>query len=95
MESGPEGAVVRGALPVLPRMVELDLASGDLGPLGRTLSARSRGSPPDRGVRRVGVAPADAIGLSGAMDQFVFWGLFAAFGVIVVSYLVWMWWTER
>ena len=29
------------------------------------------------------------------MDQFVFWGLFAAFGLIVVGYLVWMWWSER
>ncbi|MFC1660443.1 hypothetical protein ACFL3S_03105 [Gemmatimonadota bacterium] len=26
---------------------------------------------------------------------FVFWGLFAAFAVILVGYLVWMWWTER
>jgi len=29
------------------------------------------------------------------MGQFVFWGLFATFGVIVVSYLIWMWWAER
>ncbi len=26
---------------------------------------------------------------------FVFWGLFLAFGVILVGYLVWMWWAER
>ena len=26
---------------------------------------------------------------------FVFWGLFAAFAVIVAGYLVWMWWVER
>jgi len=29
------------------------------------------------------------------MSHFVFWGLFAAFGVILVGYLVWMWWVER
>ena len=26
---------------------------------------------------------------------FVFWGLFAAFGVLVAAYVVWMLWTER
>jgi phage shock protein PspC (stress-responsive transcriptional regulator) len=26
---------------------------------------------------------------------FVFWGLFAVFGVLVVAYVLWMWWVER
>lgn len=26
---------------------------------------------------------------------FVFWGLFAVFGVILVAYVAWMWWVER
>ena len=26
---------------------------------------------------------------------FIFWGLFAAFGLIVVGYVVWMFWIER
>jgi hypothetical protein len=26
---------------------------------------------------------------------FIFWGLFLVFGVLVVSYAVWMWWVER
>lgn len=26
---------------------------------------------------------------------FIFWGLFAACGLILVGYAVWMWWTER
>ena len=26
---------------------------------------------------------------------FVFWGLFAVFGVLVLGYVVWMFWTER
>ena len=26
---------------------------------------------------------------------FVFWGLFAVCGVILVAYAVWMWWEER
>ena len=26
---------------------------------------------------------------------FIFWGLFAVFGVIVVLYIAWMYWTER
>jgi hypothetical protein len=26
---------------------------------------------------------------------FVFWGLFAVFGLIVALYVAWMWWTER
>ena len=25
---------------------------------------------------------------------FIFWGLFATFGVIVLLYLLWMWWVE-
>ena len=26
---------------------------------------------------------------------FVFWGLFAVFGVIIAAYVVWMYWVER
>jgi phage shock protein PspC (stress-responsive transcriptional regulator) len=26
---------------------------------------------------------------------FIFWGLFGAFGLIVLGYLIWMWWVER
>jgi hypothetical protein len=26
---------------------------------------------------------------------FAFWGLYLAFGLIVVGYLIWMWWVER
>jgi hypothetical protein len=26
---------------------------------------------------------------------FVFWGLFAGFGVVVVAYIAWMMWVER
>lgn len=26
---------------------------------------------------------------------FVFWGLFVAFGILVLGYVFWMWWTER
>ncbi len=29
------------------------------------------------------------------MPGFTFWGLFAACGVILVGYAVWMWWVER
>lgn len=29
------------------------------------------------------------------MSHFVFWGLFACFGVILVGYLIWMAWAER
>ena len=36
---------------------------------------------------------ADAATVSEA--SFVFWGPFAAFGIIVLLYLVWMWWVER
>ena len=27
--------------------------------------------------------------------NFIFWGPFVAFSVIVVLYVVWMWWVER
>lgn len=30
-----------------------------------------------------------------AEGGFVFWGLFAVFGAIVVAYLAWLWWVER
>jgi hypothetical protein len=33
----------------------------------------------------------DAIGDAG----FIYWGLFVAFALIVVAYLVWMWRSER
>ena len=26
---------------------------------------------------------------------FIFWGLFAVFGLVVIAYVAWMWWTER
>lgn len=26
---------------------------------------------------------------------FVFWGVFAAFGAVVLAYAIWMWWAER
>ena len=29
------------------------------------------------------------------MPGFVFWGLFAVFGAIVVAYVIWMHWVER
>lgn len=29
------------------------------------------------------------------MPGFVFWGLFAVFGVIVAAYVVWLIWVER
>jgi len=29
------------------------------------------------------------------MDRFIFWGLFAVLGIIVIAYLVWMYWIER
>lgn len=29
------------------------------------------------------------------MNQFIYWGVFAAFGIIVVLYLVWMWIADR
>jgi len=34
--------------------------------------------------------------MTGILDAgFIFWGLFLAFGVIVVAYLLWMRWAER
>jgi len=29
------------------------------------------------------------------MDRFIFWGLFAVLGAIVIGYVVWMYWVER
>ncbi len=29
------------------------------------------------------------------MPGFIFWGLFAVFGLLVLGYIVWMWWVER
>ncbi len=29
------------------------------------------------------------------MPGFIFWGLFAVFGLIVVAYVAWMLWVER
>ncbi len=29
------------------------------------------------------------------MDRFIFWGLFAVLGFIVLGYFVWMYWIEQ
>jgi len=29
------------------------------------------------------------------MDRFIFWGLFAVLGGIVIGYIIWMYWVEK